>query len=111
MRAGSRVQRSRFETLEQALGELERRADELADGAPRKPVDVRYRQFEPVQQVAARLELAGPGRMLPSVRAGIDVRGDGSTEAYLGRVHREVLRQREGESACRALRRALKDSG
>jgi hypothetical protein len=38
----------------------------------------------------------------------VDVRGDGSIEAYIGRVKREVVRQRKGESAYKALRRALK---
>jgi hypothetical protein len=75
--------------------------------APREPIDVRVRQFDPIQQVAARVELAGPQRLLPAVRAGVDIRGDGSSEAYIGRVNREVVSQLEGETPYRALRRAL----
>jgi len=107
IRAGPKVQRKRFEDLEQALAALEDRAGELARSAPRKPVDIKYKRFEPSTQVTARIELAGPERLVPAVRAGVDVRGDGSTEAFLGRVKREVVARRKGESAYRALRREL----
>jgi hypothetical protein len=109
VRIGPRVQRSRFERLDEALEALERRAGELAREAPRDALDVRFKRYEPIQQVAARIELAGPQRLLPSVRAGLDVRGDGSTEAYLGRVRRQVIEPQDGENAYGALRRALSD--
>jgi hypothetical protein len=107
VRAGPRVEHARFDELDQALEALETRGRELAVSAPRDPVDVKVRRFEPIQQVVARIELAGPQRLLPSVRAGVDVRGDGSTEPYLGRVRRQVVEQRKGETAYQALRRAL----
>lgn len=107
VRAGPRVERERYETLDQALSAAEHRARELAGSAPRSAVDVRYKSFEPAEQVAARIEVAGPQRLIPSVRAGLDVRGDGSTEAYLGRIRREPVKQRAGETAYKALRRAL----
>jgi hypothetical protein len=107
VRAGARVERERFGELDGALTAIEQRARELSGAAPGTPVDLKYKRFEPVQQVTARLELAGPERMLPSVRAGIDVRGDGSTEAYVGRVRRAAIEQRKKETPYDALRRVL----
>jgi hypothetical protein len=108
VRAGPRVERIQFGELAEALDALEQRARALAGATPRKPVELKVRRFEPVEQVAARLEVAGPERLLPSVRGGVDVRGDGSTEAYIGRLRRQVLEQRRGETPYKALRRALK---
>lgn len=107
MRAGPRVERTGFNDLGSALDALESRAKELAHAAPNKPFDVRYKSYEPVQQVFARIELAGPERLAPSVRAGVDVRGDGSVEAFRGRVRRELVKPRSSETAYAALRRAL----
>jgi hypothetical protein len=111
VRTEGKVEQQRFGELDPALGALEARGKELADGAPNKPVDAKYKQFEPVQQVSARLELAGPERLIPSVRAGVDVRGDGSTEAYRGRIRRAEIKQQKGETAFEALRRALAKAG
>jgi hypothetical protein len=95
------------EALDEALDTIEARGRELASLASGKSIDVKFRRFEPVQQVAARLELAGPERLVSSIHAGVDVRGDGSTEAYVGRVRREVVKQRAGETAYAALRRVV----
>ena len=107
VRVGPRVERATHPSLEAALTALEDRAARLAQDVRPPPVDVRYRRFEPADQVAARLELAGPQRLMPSVRAGLDVRGDGSSEAYVGRVRRQVVETRRRETAMDALRRAL----
>ena len=53
--------------------------------------------------MAARGEVAGPGRL----RGGVDLRGDGSAEAFTGRLRRRLVEQREGETPYDALRRAL----
>ena len=104
VRAGSRVDRTKHDSLDAAIAAIEQRAGELAGGAPARTVTVPLmRDFEPVKQVIARLELSGPGR----ARGGIDVRGDGSAEAFRGWIRKQLVEQRDGESAVDALRRAL----
>jgi hypothetical protein len=110
VRSSGRVERERFAELEGALAAVESRAAALADTAPKRPVDLHYKKLEPVQQVFARLELAGPERFMASVRAGVDIRGDGSAEPYLGGIRRRPVKQRGGESATAALRRVLLES-
>ena len=101
IRAGPKVQRSRHDALDDALRELEERAAELQRSAKGRPIDLKVRRFEPVQQVTARLELSGPR----GLRVGVDVRGDGSLESWTGRLRRQLIEQRGGESAVDALRR------
>jgi len=103
IRHGPRIERHEHPTLQAALAALEVRMDELARTSRRGTVDLRYRRFEPVQQVAARGEVAGPGRL----RAGVDLRGDGSAEAWTGRLRRSLLEQEPGETPYDALRRRL----
>jgi hypothetical protein len=103
VRSGARVERTKLDSLDAALASLEARARELSDGADAKTIDAKLRKFDPIQQVIARLELAGPSRL----RAGVDVRGDGSMESYTGRMRRRLIEQRRGESVFDALRREL----
>ena len=104
IRRGAKVERERVDQLDAALALVERRGRELERGAHARPTGgTLMRRFEPVQQVVGRIELRGPGRL----RAGVDVRGDGSAEAFTGRVRRALVVQREGESPYDALRREL----
>jgi hypothetical protein len=103
-RRGPKVQRLRFGDLGGALESIEEHGREAERGAHVEPAGGGLmRRIEPVQQVVARLELRGPQRL----RAGVDVRGDGSSESYTGRVRRKLIEQRPGESAYDALRREL----
>lgn len=105
VRQGAKVERSKLDSLDAALASLESRARELSEGADAHIVDAKIRKFEPIQQVIGRVELSGPSRL----RVGVDVRGDGSVESYTGRVRRQLVEQRDGESPFDALRRALND--
>jgi hypothetical protein len=99
-RVGPKVRKSSAASLDDAIEAL--RAS-LAAAPRRDTVDLRVRSFEPVQQVAARGELTGPRR----ARGGVDVRGDGSAEAFTGKLRRQVVQPEPGEDAFSALRRAL----
>jgi hypothetical protein len=105
VRKKAKVQKERADDLEAALTVLEARGREIAEEAS-VPSEggILVRRFAPVQQVFGRLELSGPN----GLRAGVDVRGDGSVEAFTGRIHRTLVRQENGESAYDALRRVLR---
>jgi hypothetical protein len=111
VRDGPRVARARYAELKPALDALAAHVERLRDRPPRTAIDLHVRRFEPIAQVVARAELSGPQRLLPRLRAGIDVRGDGSAEAWTGRASRRVVAQRDGESPASALRRALTGDG
>ena len=102
VRNGPQVERSTHESLDEALAALESAAEAAAAGPGRRAVGLRQRRFEPVAQVAARVEVRGP-----SARGGVDVRGDGSVEAWTGGWTRRVVEREAGEDAYAALRRAL----
>ena len=97
------TERDRFATLDEALDALEAGLDALSRPERRRAERGLGRSYEPVQQVAVRGEVAGPGRL----RAGVDLRGDGSAEAFTGRWRRQLGERRAGETAYDALRRAL----
>jgi hypothetical protein len=103
-RKGPKVERERFDDLGQALAAVERHIAEIESTAHARATGGRLiRRFEPVQQVVGRVELRGPDGW----RGGIDVRGDGSSEAYRGRLRRELIVLLDGETPADALRRVL----
>jgi hypothetical protein len=108
VRDGSQVERVRHETLDAALADLRARVKELEPSARRDEVTFLRRKIEPVSQVAARVEIAGPQRFVPAVQGGLDLRGDGSSEAYTGRLRRRLIEPKKGENAVAALARTLR---
>jgi hypothetical protein len=102
VRSGPKVDKHDAGTLAEALDVVEASGRAAQAGPGRPAVDLRVRRFEPVQQVATRIELRGAGR-----RGGVDVRGDGSVEAWTGRLRRQVVATEADEDAYAALRRAM----
>ncbi len=107
VRDGPRVERATFSTLDAALDEAQARAVMLAGRPRRGAVDLRVRRFEAEEIVVARIELRGPQRWLPKVRAGMDVHADASVAPWVGGAERAEIAPEPGEAPWRALRRAL----
>jgi hypothetical protein len=107
IRNGPRVEHIHFGTLGETLEALELRIEELAPGARRHALQIARRRYEPARQVAVRAEVTGPGGMLARVRGGVDLRGDGSAEAYTGRFKRSLVQLRAGETPYQGLHRML----
>lgn len=104
IRSGAKVARERWEDAGQALAAVERAGRDLERVAGTRAAGGRLmRRFEPVQQVVGRIQLRGPD----GLRAGVDVRGDGSAEAFTGSIRRDLVEQLDGESAYAALRRVV----
>jgi hypothetical protein len=103
-RVRGKVTREGFGALSEALDGLERSGHSHQGRADAEVVGGSLmRQFEPEQQVTARLEISGPR----GLRAGVDVRGDGTGVPFTGRLRRSEVERLSGESAYDALRRTL----
>jgi hypothetical protein len=89
VRRGSEVSHDRFEDLGEAVAAMRERAMAIRAEGPVKHVSM-LREFEPGDQVQARLQLAGRG-LLRKPTAGVDVRGDGTFVPFRGGVRREEM--------------------
>jgi hypothetical protein len=105
------VAKFEFDTEDELFAKL---ADELADqikdteglggiGSPLK-------DYEAIELVHTRLEVAISDGLFKKRRGGIDVRRDGSIEGWLGLASRKLIEPRPGEDEVAALRREI-DSG
>ena len=120
VRNGPRVERHRAATLDGGARPASSARPRARRRARPRTVRLRERDFTPQQQVAGRVELAGPG-----VRAGVDVRGDGDAprrgrgrvappagraggrrDALRGAAPRRSLRARASSRSAAARRRA-----
>ncbi len=99
-RIGPRVEKTRHASLDEALAALEER---LGAAGREHDREVLGRTYGAGDQVTGRFEVRGPG----GVRGGVDVRGDGSSQAYRGWVRKQPVEAQPGETPGAALRRAL----
>jgi hypothetical protein len=89
VRHGSDVDSATFEGLDEAVEGMRERAMAIRAEGPGEKV-AGFKDYEPRDQVHARLQLSGGGLLRKSV-AGVDVRGNGEFVPYRGRVAREEL--------------------
>ncbi|HYU59528.1 MAG TPA: hypothetical protein VEK39_02105 [Solirubrobacterales bacterium] len=104
VRHGSQVERERYETLDDALAQLQRRAEQIRAGGGLEEAAM-LRTYEPGEQVEARLELTGSG-LVRRPEAGLDVMGDGALVPYRGAIFKRRLESRSA-NAYEAVRRTL----
>lgn len=79
---------------------------EIRSAGPAKPVRS-LRDFEPADQVRARLQLTGRAGLLRKTTAGVDVRGDGTFMPFRGGVGREELDPTDHETPFELVRETL----
>jgi hypothetical protein len=89
IRHGSDVDHARFDDLGAAVAAMRARALAIRSEGPVRAVQS-LRDYEPGDQVHARLQLSSGGLFRKSV-AGVDVRGDGTFVPFKGGVVREEL--------------------
>jgi hypothetical protein len=89
VRHGSDVGHEQFDDLREAVAAMRERALAIRSEGPARPVRS-LRDYEPADQVHARLQLSGRG-LLRKPSAGVDVRGDGTFVPFKGGVVREEL--------------------
>lgn len=107
VREGSRVTRSRYATAEELFAEVEQLADEISGRAAGGPVTSMFRNYEAIELVHGRIEVSMATGGFRYRRGGIDVRRDGSIEAFVGRTSRTVVEPMPGETVPQALQREL----
>jgi hypothetical protein len=107
VRHGSEVGRERFASLDEAIGEVRRRVDDVRrEGG--LPAISAFREHAPDQRVHARIEMSGPG-LLRGREGGVDVMGDGTVIAYRGAIRKRPLEAASLDEAFDLLANALRD--
>jgi hypothetical protein len=97
------TERSRHDSLADALSAIQTRLDALASGEPRGDERFLGREFPAGAVVAVRAEVSGPR----GARGGVDLHADRSTTPWTGRVRRRAVEPAPGETSYDALGRTL----
>ena len=105
VRHGSEVEQLRFEELDEAVAAMRERALAIRAAGPVEKVSG-LRDYEPGDQVRARLQLSAGGLLRKRI-AGVDVRGDGEFVPYRGGVGREELDPTHHDTPFDAVRETL----
>lgn len=107
-RTGPRVLKERPASIDELFTRTGELLVECVASAPGGEVKAPFRNYDAIEVVHGRIELSiADGRFGSKTRGGIDVRRDGSAEAFLGRTSRSVIESRPGENLVDALRREL----
>jgi hypothetical protein len=107
VRHGSDVERERFFSLDLALDKLHSRVKAISESGEAETVNAGVREFQPEEQVVARLEIRGQ-KLVRGPRAGVDLKGDGKVVPYRGKLFRRPLPGEDRDSAYAALREVLR---
>ncbi len=105
VRHGSDVDSGSYASLDDAVAAMRERALRIRAEGPVGAVSG-FRDYEPRDQVHARLQLSGGGFLRKAV-AGVDVRGNGEFVPYRGGVRREELDPTEHATPFDAVRETL----
>lgn len=109
VRNGPEVSHEKFEELGEAVAAMRERALAIrAEGQPPTRASM-LRDFEPRDQVRARLQLTGPG-LLRKPTAGVDLRGDGTFVPFRGGLQREEMDPASHETPFDVVRESLEGS-
>ena len=105
VRHGPDVDRERYDSLDAAVDALRAQAEAIRSEGPLEGVGS-LRDYEPGDQVHARLEISSGG-LLRGRDAGVDVMGDGTYVPYRGGMRRTQLDPRDGQTPFEAVGEAL----
>jgi hypothetical protein len=105
VRHGPKVNRERFESLDEAIAEARARIETVRREGGLPQISA-FRDYAPGQRVHAWIEISGPG-LLRGKEGGIDVMGDGALVAYTGAIRKRELGGDGLEEGLQRLQQAL----